>query len=149
LSRNLGIHISTKIYFICLRVKELFEHWFSIFEVGLLTFAQHINVNEIFPFLFERTWLKREKFKVIITQDDCDMIHRKGQFGVENPHVYLKPLIKFWDILKGAYDYRNTVIIDSLKWKHMCNDEGNYVITKGYNCDYMNETYLLDHLWPS
>jgi hypothetical protein len=89
-----------------------------------------------------------EQFKVILTQDDCDTIPRKGYVGVGNPNVYLKPLNKVWEILKGAYDARNIMIVDDSKEKHVCNDEGNYVITKGYNCDDVNDTYLLDRLWP-
>jgi len=50
--------------------------------------------------------------------------------------------------LKGAYDAKNTLIVNNSKEKHVCNDERNYVITKGYNCDNVNQTYLLDRLWP-
>jgi hypothetical protein len=54
---------------------------------------------------------------------------------------------KVLEILKGAYDARNMVIVDDSKEKHVCNDKGNYVITKGYNCDDVNDTYLLDRSW--
>jgi hypothetical protein len=43
------------------------------------------------------------------------MIPRKGHVGVGNPHVYLKPLNKVWEIFKGAYDARNIVIVDDSK----------------------------------
>ena len=72
------------------------------------------------------------------------MVPRKDHVGVGDPYMYLKPLNKVWDTLKGGYDARNTMIVDDLKQKHVCNDEGNYVITKYYNCDDVNDTYLLD-----
>jgi len=72
------------------------------------------------------------------------MICKMGHVGDRNPHVYLIPLCKVWEIFKDTYDARNIVIVDYLKENHICNDEGNYVITKGYNCENMSGTYLLD-----
>lgn len=42
----------------------------------------------------------------------------------------------------------NTMIVNDLKDKHVCNDERNYIIAKGYTCDDVNDTYWLDRLWP-
>jgi hypothetical protein len=56
------------------------------------------NVNKLFSLSFERKILKREKLKVIITQENCDNVLRKGHVGFGNPHVYLKLLNKVWDI---------------------------------------------------
>jgi len=89
-----------------------------------------------------------EQFKGILTQDVWDTISRKGYGGVGNLHVYLKPSTKVWEILKGDYDARNTTIVDDSKENCVCNDEGNYVIIKGYNCDDVSDTYLLDQSWP-
>jgi hypothetical protein len=70
---------------------------------------------------------------------------RKGCVGVGNTHVYFKPLNKVWHIFKDSYDARKTMnIVDDSKENHICNDERNYVIAKGYNLDYVNDKYLLD-----
>lgn len=61
--------------------------------------------------------------------------------------MYLKPLNRVWDILSSSYDTRNTMIVDDFKEKHVCNDEWNYIITKGNMCDDVNGTFLLDQLW--
>ena len=84
-----------------------------------------------------------EQYKVILTQDGHNTMQRNGYVGVKNPHVYLQPLNKFWEIFKGIYDAPSTVIAYNSKEKHVSNDEGNYVITKGYNCDNVNDKYLL------
>ena len=91
--------------------------------------------------------LKEDNLKSYLTQNECAIIPRNGYVGFRNPCVYLKPLNNVWDILMGDYYVRNTVIVDTSKDKHVCNDEGNYIITKGYICDDVNETYLLDQLW--
>ena len=40
------------------------------------------------------------------------------------------------------------MIVDDSEEINVCNDEGNYVIAKSYNCDDQNDTYLLDRLCP-
>jgi hypothetical protein len=76
-------------------------------------------VNEFLSFLFDKTRSKRKQFKVILTQNDCNTIPRKGCVGVENAYVYLKILNKDWEILKVFYDSRNIVTIDDSKEKNM------------------------------
>ena len=39
------------------------------------------------------------------------------------------------------------MVVDDENEKHVCNDEGNYIIANTYNCD-ENDTYLLDQLCP-
>ena len=46
-------------------------------------------------------------------------------------------------MLDSSYGVSNIVIVDDLEEKHVCNDEGNYVIVKRYNFDDENDTYLL------
>ena len=89
-----------------------------------------------------------KQFKVIMTQDYCDIISRKGYADFENPHVYLKPINKVWKMLKGGYDARNTMVVDDSKGKHACNDRGNYVIKKYYNYGDVNDIFLLELLRP-
>lgn len=52
------------------------------------------------------------QFKVILTQNDCDMVPRKVYVSIENTHVYIKPLKNLWENLMGAYDARNTMIVN-------------------------------------
>ena len=40
------------------------------------------------------------------------------------------------------------MIVDDLKIKHICDDDGKCVITKGYNHDHVNDMYLLNWLCP-
>ena len=40
------------------------------------------------------------------------------------------------------------MIVNDSKEKHVCNDEGNYIITKEFSFDDVNDTFLLDQLWP-
>jgi len=87
--------------------------------------------------------LKRKQFKVILTQDDCDTIPRNDHVAAGNPHVYIKSLNKVWEIFKGFYDIRSTLIADDSSEKHIYNDQENHVITKFYNCDSINDTNLL------
>ena len=47
-----------------------------------------------------------------------------------------------------GYDATNTMILDDSKEKPVCNKEGNCIITKMYTCQYVNDTFLLDRLWP-
>ena len=68
---------------------------------------------------FHKTRLKKEQFKVILTQDDCDTIPRNGYVGFGNVHVYFKPSNKVWEILMGAYDAKRTMVVDVLKEKKM------------------------------
>ena len=51
-----------------------------------------------------------------------------------------------WNILKGAYVSSNTMILDYLKEKHVCNDEGNCIIIESYTFHDVNETFLIDQL---
>ena len=106
-------------------------------------------MDEFLPLLFRKTGLRREQFRVILTQDNCCPTQREGYDGnVGNPYVHLKPLNKVWEILIDGYDDRNTVIVDDSKEKHVFNDEGNCIITKSYTCHDVNDTFLLDRLWP-
>ena len=49
-------------------------------------------MDEFFPSLLERKILKREQFRIIVTQDDCSRIDIEGYDGNGNPYVFLKPL---------------------------------------------------------
>ena len=84
-------------------------------------------------------------FNVILTQDDSNPIPRKGCVVVQNSHVYLEPLNTNSKIFKCAYDAR--YMIDDSKDKFVCNGEGNYAIEKDYNCEDLDDTYLLDRFW--
>lgn len=88
-------------------------------------------MNEFLPFLFNENGFNKGLFKVILTQDECHTIPRKGYGGFGNPYVYLKALTKVWEIWMGGYDARNTMIVDDSKETHVFIDEGNYIITKG------------------
>jgi hypothetical protein len=46
-------------------------------------------------------------------------------------------------IFNGSYCSTYTMTIDNSKGKHVHNDEENYAIIKGYNCNDVNEKYLL------
>jgi len=91
LPRNLDIETTTKIYFICLGFRELFEQCPSYFLGWFMVIYTTKELNEFFPFLFDKIGLKMEQFKVMLIQDDCDTISKKGYVGVWNPHLYHKP----------------------------------------------------------
>ena len=71
-----------------------------------------------------------EQLKSILTQTNYYPIARKGCASIGNPYVYLKPLNKVQKILIEGYDGSNMVIVDDSKEKHVCNEIGNYIITK-------------------
>jgi len=60
------------------------------------------KMNEFLSFLFDKTRVKKEQFKIILTQHDCGTIPWKGYVIVGNPHLYLKSLNKLWKILSGV-----------------------------------------------
>ena len=92
--------------------------------------------------------IEKENFRVILIEDYCSPIYREGFDGDVNPYVFLKPLIKVWDILIHGYDARNTIIVDDTKERLVCNEEGNRIITKNYTCHNANDTFLSHCLWP-
>ena len=87
-----------------------------------------------------------EPFKFIMTQDDCDTISRKSYVDFENTYVYIKPINKACEMLKGGYDSKNTMVVEVLKGKCVFHDGGNYATTKYYNYDDVNGNFLLDRL---
>ena len=50
--------------------------------------------------------------------------------------------------LTHDYDVRATIIVDGWKEKHGYNKEVSCIITNGYTCHNVNDTFLLDRWWP-
>ena len=43
---------------------------------------------------------------------------------------------------------KKIVIVDNSKENHVCDHERNYIITKQFSFDDVNDTFLLNRLWP-
>ena len=73
---------------------------------------QSRNVNDFLSVFLGKTELKKEKFKVILTQYQCDAKRQNGHVGDGNANVYLKHINNVCKMLFFSYGASNIVIVD-------------------------------------